>query len=171
MLSQFQDNFDYQTISRLIRGIVNEEILSCKVFAHLDDSGKYTCRVSNLRKYMQVSFDSLRRWTYPYVPDMNLVYTLSTKDQRTTSALTSLVRGETHAIEPRVPSTQYIRDSKGGSGFYKDGKVNIARSAQVGGSDLTALPPAVGEHSSIGPNSRIISSVIGRNCRIGTESE
>jgi NDP-sugar pyrophosphorylase family protein len=141
VLFQFQDNFDYETVPQFVKGVVNEEILACKVFAHLDNSGQYIGRVASLRRYQQVSWDILQRWAYPFVPDMNM----GMVDTNFT----------------------YSRGTLGGAGFYTEKRVHLARSAKIGSDTFHHIESMIGERTQVGANSRISSSIIGRGCRIG----
>eukprot|EP01129_Flabellula_baltica_P010539 TRINITY_DN4468_c0_g1_i1.p1 TRINITY_DN4468_c0_g1~~TRINITY_DN4468_c0_g1_i1.p1 ORF type:complete len:538 (+),score=113.70 TRINITY_DN4468_c0_g1_i1:24-1637(+) len=79
VLFQFQENFDYKTVSQFIVGVIREEILSAKVHCHFVEKGEYAARVDCLRTYKAVHRDIINRWTYPIVPDNNAEtsYTLS----------------------------------------------------------------------------------------------
>jgi NDP-sugar pyrophosphorylase family protein len=75
VLFHFQDNFDHQTLSQFLRGVVRQEILNAKVFAHVVTPPYYVARANCLRAYNTICRDIVTRWTYPLVPDNNLVFT------------------------------------------------------------------------------------------------
>lgn len=158
VLFQFNDNFDYTNVPQFVRGVVNEEILSCRVYAFVDQVS-YSSRASSLRRYQHVSWDILQRWTYPFIPDTNLV-TCGANDA----------------------NYSFVRDGRGGPGVYLQRPVHMARSAIVSGAaalrhpevvkqtqfeKLPSVPSVVGEQSQIGAGAVVLASVIGRNCRIG----
>ncbi|XP_071793924.1 translation initiation factor eIF2B subunit epsilon-like [Asterias amurensis] len=65
----FVDNFDYQTMSDFIRGVLlNEEIEGNKLYVHVIEE-EYAARVTNLPMYDSISKDVIRRWSHPMVPD------------------------------------------------------------------------------------------------------
>lgn len=72
LLTLFEDNFDYQLLSQMVKGVVNgEEVIERKVYARVVGNKHYTSRVSNLDQYHQVTRDILTRYSYPFVPDNN----------------------------------------------------------------------------------------------------
>jgi translation initiation factor eIF-2B subunit epsilon len=146
-------------LSQFVRGVVNEEILSCRVYTYVDAAQAYSSRASSLRRYQHVSWDIMQRWTFPFTPDTNLV-TVGANDANYT----------------------YVRDTRGGPGVYLQRPVHLARSAIVSGAAalshpevarytqterLPAVPSVVGEQTQIGAGSVILASSIGRNCKIG----
>ncbi|XP_064608515.1 translation initiation factor eIF2B subunit epsilon-like [Liolophura sinensis] len=68
----YKDNFDYQTRDDFVRGIlINEEILGNTMHVHfLTD--EYAARVSNVLMYDAISQDIINRWSFPFVPDVNI---------------------------------------------------------------------------------------------------
>ncbi|CAF1338764.1 unnamed protein product [Rotaria sordida] len=70
VLHLFKDNFDYSTINEFVKGIVrDEEIAGHTIYSYLYETG-YFLSVHNLRLYMKATFDILRRWSYPLVPEI-----------------------------------------------------------------------------------------------------
>lgn len=70
VLSLFADNYDYQSMSDFLRGILeNEEILGNTFYLHLLD-GEYAASVCDLQLYSAVSHDIINRWVFPVVPDL-----------------------------------------------------------------------------------------------------
>ncbi|KAK9827334.1 hypothetical protein WJX81_006406 [Elliptochloris bilobata] len=74
VLALFSDNWDYQNMRRdLMTGILSEEELGGKhLYVHELRRG-YAARVNNPRTYDAVSRDVLCRWTFPFVPDTNVL--------------------------------------------------------------------------------------------------
>eukprot|EP00898_Chlorokybus_atmophyticus_P000815 jgi/Chlat1/1734/Chrsp13S02153 len=78
VLYLFTDNFDYQHLRRdFVRGLLSDEIYANKIHVY-ELSNEYAARVHNLRSYDAVSRDVVNRWTFPIVPDTNLVLPEST---------------------------------------------------------------------------------------------
>jgi NDP-sugar pyrophosphorylase family protein len=72
VLMLFTDNFDYQSLRRdLVPGVLSEEELGNKLFAHVLPPAAYAERVQSLRAYDAVARDVLRRWAFPFAPDTN----------------------------------------------------------------------------------------------------
>ncbi|GIY02567.1 translation initiation factor eIF-2B subunit epsilon [Caerostris darwini] len=66
----FSDNFDYQTMDDLVKGLlVNEELLGNSMYIDTITSG-YGANVSNLFMYDAVSQDIVSRWVHPIVPEL-----------------------------------------------------------------------------------------------------
>ena len=73
LLLQFSDNFDYQDIRRhfIENEVVNWE-LGMHVYSYFIEQ-EYAARVHDPRTYHSVCRDIVRRWTYPMVPDAQLL--------------------------------------------------------------------------------------------------
>ena len=73
VLVHFSDNIDYQDIrSDYVHNEVQNLELGYRFFAHVI-TNEYAARVHCPRTYDSVSKDIVRRWTYPMVPDTNIV--------------------------------------------------------------------------------------------------
>jgi len=73
VLQLMADNFDFETIDDLIKGIlVNEEVQDVSVYVHTVKSMEYAARAADPVAYAAVSQDVLSRWVYPFVPDHNV---------------------------------------------------------------------------------------------------
>ena len=70
-----QDNFDYQSIRRdFIPGILGQEdILDKTIYAAVLSDDAYAVHVGDLHTYAAVSREIVHRWSYPHVPDLNIV--------------------------------------------------------------------------------------------------
>jgi translation initiation factor eIF-2B subunit epsilon len=73
VLQLMADNFDYETIDDLVKGIlVNEEVLDASVYVHAIHGLEYAARAADPTSYAAVSQDVMSRWVYPFVPDRNM---------------------------------------------------------------------------------------------------
>ena len=73
VLQLMADNFDFETIDDLIKGIlVNEEVQDVSVYVHTLRAMEYAARAADPMAYAAVSQDVLSRWVYPFVPDHNI---------------------------------------------------------------------------------------------------
>ena len=75
VLMLIQDNFDYQSIRRdFIPGILGQEdILDKTIYAAVLSDDAYAVHVGDLHTYAAVSREIIHRWSYPYVPDLNII--------------------------------------------------------------------------------------------------
>jgi len=73
VLQLMADNFDFETVDDLIKGIlVNEEVQDVSVYVHTVKSVEYAARATDPVVYAAISQDVLSRWVYPFVPDRNV---------------------------------------------------------------------------------------------------
>jgi len=73
LLMQFSDNFDYQDVRR---HFIENEVLNWELGMHIYSyfiEKEYAARVHDPRTYHSVCGDIIRRWTYPMVPDAQLL--------------------------------------------------------------------------------------------------
>ena len=141
MLFQFQDNFDYLTLEQFIQGVVHQEIFNAKIFTHIITNQHYAARANCLRSYNLISRDIISRWTYPLVPDNNL-----------------LLGGAT-SYSLRRPS------------IYKENNVNLSRSSTLEEDVVVGNDTDIGDntfisHSVIGRNCKIGANVRLEGCYI-----
>ncbi|KAK9448360.1 nucleotide-diphospho-sugar transferase [Limtongia smithiae] len=69
----FTENFDYSHIRKdFVHGILTSDLLGKTIFAHVV-TDHYAARVRSLQTYDAVSKDVISRYTYPIVPDSNLL--------------------------------------------------------------------------------------------------
>jgi translation initiation factor eIF-2B subunit epsilon len=74
ILAQWSDSFDYEVPRRqFLHGVLKDYELNGKTIHTEIVEEHYAARVFNLQSYESVSKDVLGRWTYPLVPDNNLV--------------------------------------------------------------------------------------------------
>jgi translation initiation factor eIF-2B subunit epsilon len=141
VLFQFQDNFDYLTLEQFIQGVVQQEIFNAKIFTHIITNQYYAARANCLRSYNLISRDIISRWTYPLVPDNNL-----------------LLGGSTSYALTR-PS------------IYKENNVNLSRSSTLEEDVVVGNNTDIGDntfvsHSVIGKNCKIGANVRLEGCYI-----
>ncbi|KAK9914949.1 hypothetical protein WJX75_002748 [Coccomyxa subellipsoidea] len=73
VLLLFSDNFDYQNVRKdFVSGVLSEEELGQQLYVH-ELHRDYAASVLNFRSYDAISSDVLQRWTFPFVPDTNLL--------------------------------------------------------------------------------------------------
>ncbi|TKX21700.1 putative translation initiation factor eIF-2B subunit epsilon [Elsinoe australis] len=74
VLALWSDNFDYEVPRRgFLHSVLKDyELNGKKIHVHVEEEG-YAARVRDVRSYGAVTSDILGRWTYPLVPDANMV--------------------------------------------------------------------------------------------------
>ncbi|KAH7362159.1 eIF4-gamma/eIF5/eIF2-epsilon [Plectosphaerella cucumerina] len=74
VLALWSESFDYELPRRnYLHGVLKDWELNGKaIFAEIIDDG-YAARASNLQMYESVSKDILSGWTYPFIPDCNVL--------------------------------------------------------------------------------------------------
>lgn len=74
VLALWSESFDYELPRKnFLHGVLKDFELNGKfIYTEIVDSG-YAARASNLQMYDSITRDVLSRWTYPLVPDSNLV--------------------------------------------------------------------------------------------------
>lgn len=165
----FTENFDYQDIRKdFMHGILTDDLLGKQIHCHVAKD-TYASRVASLQTYDAVSKDIVSRWTYPLVPDNNLL-----KDQSYTYQRSHIYKEQdVRLARSAVISAQVVIGSGTRTG---DGAV-IARSIIgrdcVIGNDCMIDGAYLWQNVSVGSGSNIKQAVladnvvIGRNCTIG----
>ncbi|KAK1451338.1 eIF4-gamma/eIF5/eIF2-epsilon [Colletotrichum melonis] len=74
VLALWSESFDYELPRRnFLHGVLKDWELNGKaIYAEVLDDG-YAARASNLQMYESISKDVLGRWTFPFVPDCNVI--------------------------------------------------------------------------------------------------
>ncbi|OLN91625.1 putative translation initiation factor eIF-2B subunit epsilon [Colletotrichum chlorophyti] len=74
VLALWSESFDYELPRRnFLHGVLKDWELNGKaIYAEVLDDG-YAARASNLQMYESISRDVLGRWTFPFVPDCNVI--------------------------------------------------------------------------------------------------
>lgn len=75
VLALWSESFDYELPRRnFLHGVLKDFELNGKmIYTEVIDGG-YAARANNLAMYDCISRDMIERWTFPYVPDSNLVH-------------------------------------------------------------------------------------------------
>jgi translation initiation factor eIF-2B subunit epsilon len=83
VLALWAESFDYEVPRRhFLHGVLKDYELNGKTIHTEIVEDHYAARVANLQSYEAISKDVLGRWTYPLVPDSNLVVGQSYKFER-----------------------------------------------------------------------------------------
>lgn len=135
VLALFTENFDYQDMRKdFVRGILQCDILGHKIGCYELAPDEYAARVRSSHLYDSVSRDIIGRWTFPIVPDMNLL-----EDQELT-----IKRGNRYMGRDVMLS----RSAEIGPNTVLGAGVTV-------GEGTTITRSVIGSNVSIGPNCRI----------------
>lgn len=78
----FTENFDYEDIRKdFVHGILTSDLLGKTIHCYVA-SETYSARVASVQTYDAISKDIVARWTYPMVPDNNILPDQTYKYQR-----------------------------------------------------------------------------------------
>ncbi|KAH7154889.1 nucleotide-diphospho-sugar transferase [Dactylonectria estremocensis] len=168
VLALWSESFDYELPRRnFLHGVLKDWELNGKmIYAEIFEEG-YAARASNLQMYDAISRDVLSRWTYPFIPECNVV-----PKQTYQRGINGVVaeEGVFHANDAKISNSIIGRNSTIGSGSKVSNSI-IGRDCKIGPnvvledcfiwSDVTVEDGArisrslVAETSVIGKNSNI----------------
>lgn len=135
VLALFTENFDYQDMRKdFVRGILQCDILGHRIGCYELAADEYAARVRSSHLYDSVSRDIISRWTFPIVPDMNLL-----EDQELT-----IKRGNRYIGRDVMLSRSAII----GAGSVLGAGVSV-------GEGTIITRSVIGPNTTIGPNCRI----------------
>lgn len=145
----FQDNFDYQLLRHdFVRGVLNSDLVKKTIYAYITD--EYAARVESWATYNGVSQDVLERWSYPMVPDANLL-------EHTEYAYES-----NHVYKDRKVVLAQLS--------HLDSCTCVGYGTTVG-NKTTISKSVVGAKCSIGANVKLHNSYVWDDAEIGDDSE
>ncbi|KAL7748509.1 translation initiation factor eIF-2B epsilon subunit, GEF [Sorochytrium milnesiophthora] len=148
VLALCSENFDYQDIRRdFVKGILESDLLGKTIYGHIIQA-EYAARVSSTQMYDTVSKDMMMRWTFPFVPDVNL------RDSNFTYRRNNVYR-EAPVLLSR--STQLVRNVVVGA------HTSIGEHTVVTGS-------VIGRNCKIGRNVRLINAYLWDNVVVEDDS-
>lgn len=168
VLALWSESFDYELPRKnFLHGVLKDWELNGKmIYAEILDDG-YAARTSNLQMYDCISKDILERWTFPFVPDSNLVHGQTYRRVQGGSYL------EDHVVVER--GSKITRSAVGRGTAVKPGSVItgsvIGRKCKIG-ANVRIENSYIWDDTVIKDGTSIIHSVvagsviIGPNCRI-----
>ena len=169
VLALWAESFDYENTRRhFLHGVLKDYELNGQTIHTQVVENYYAARVANLQAYDAVSKDVLGRWTYPLVPDSNLVADQTYKFERGGLCKENgVVLARTCKTGKR---TVLGRDTSIGGGSSISNSI-IGRRCQIG-KDVVIENAYIWDDVSIGDGSKITRSIIanevsvGKNCTI-----
>ncbi|UJR23483.1 hypothetical protein I4U23_026482 [Adineta vaga] len=160
VLHLFKDNFDCSTINDLVKGVLrDEEIAGHTIYSYLYETG-YFLSVHNIRLYMKATFDILRRWSYPLVPE--IMASIPKLSLITTTTTTTPNSSQIKLNDPYLSFHNAIYPiTYDKHNIYKQGDIQLDRLSHI------QQDVYIGNKSQISSGVCLRSSLIGQNCIIG----
>ncbi|KAG6185638.1 hypothetical protein E4U27_000432 [Claviceps purpurea] len=165
VLALWSESFDYELPRRnFLHGVLKDWELNGKmIYAEILEDG-YAARASNLQMYDSISRDILGRWTYPFIPENNLV-PKQTYERHANGLV--MEQNVSHAHDARLQNTVIGRDTTVGSGS-KISNCVIGKGCKIG-ANVTIEGSFIWGDSTIEDGSRIVHSLIGDSVSVGQD--
>ncbi|KAK2593729.1 translation initiation factor eIF-2B epsilon subunit, GEF [Conoideocrella luteorostrata] len=163
VLALWSESFDYELPRRnFLHGVLKDWELNGKmIYAEVLEDG-YAARASNLQMYDSVSRDILGRWTFPFIPENNLVPKQTY--QRHANGLI-MEQNVSHAPDARLVNTVIGRDTTVGS-KTKISNCFVGKGCKIG-ANVILEDSFIWDNTVIEDGSRISYSIIGDSAVIG----
>lgn len=163
VLALWSESFDYELPRRnFLHGVLKDWELNGKmIYAEILEDG-YAARASNLQMYDAISRDILGRWTFPFIPENNLVPKQTY--QRHANGLV-MEHNVSHTHDARMANTVIGRDTTIGPGS-KISNCFIGTGCKIG-ANVVLEDSAVWDNATIAEGTRISRSIIGDWVSIG----
>ncbi|KAM5352088.1 hypothetical protein ACJ41O_004811 [Fusarium nematophilum] len=166
VLALWSESFDYELPRRnFLHGVLKDWELNGKmIYAEIFEDG-YAARASNLQMYEAISRDVLDRWTYPFIPECNVVPKQSY--QRHINGVVA-EHGAFYANDARVSNSIIGRDSNIGSGSKISNSI-IGRDCKIG-ANVVLEDCFIWNDATIEDGARISRSIVADAVNIGKNS-
>lgn len=172
VLALWSESFDYELQRKnYLHGVLKDWELNGKmIYAAILEDG-YAARASNLQMYDAISRDILGRWTFPFIPENNLISTQSY--QRHANGLV-MEHNVSHAHDARLTNAVIGRNTTIGSGT-KISNCFIGTGCKIG-SNVVLEDSFVWDNTIIQDRSRVSYSIVadsvtlGKNCSVAAGS-
>lgn len=163
VLALWSESFDYELPRKnFLHGVLKDWELNGKaIHAEILEDG-YAARASNLQMYDAISRDILGRWTFPFIPENNLVPTQTY--QRHPNGLV-MEHNVSHAHDARLVNAVIGRDTTIGQGS-KVSNCFVGKGCKIG-ANVVLEDTFVWDNTTIGDETRITHSIVGESAFIG----
>ncbi|KAK5653576.1 hypothetical protein OQA88_8838 [Cercophora sp. LCS_1] len=163
VLALWSESFDYELPRKnFLHGVLKDFELNGKmIYTEVLDDG-YATRASNLGLYDCVSKDILERWTFPFVPDTNLVHGQTFKRNREGSCVED---GVVIARGGVVKKSVIGRSSTVGAGAQISKSV-IGKRCKIG-KNVTIEDSYIWDDTVIGDDSTVTRSIVAGHVTVG----
>ncbi|CAF0789931.1 unnamed protein product [Adineta ricciae] len=161
VLHLFKDNIDCSTINDLVKGVLrDEEIANHTIYSYIYEKG-YFLSVHNLSLYMKATFDILRRWSYPLVPEIMASVPKLHLATTTTTPSSPQIKLSDPCLSFCNTNHPVVYDKHN---IYKQGDIQLDRLSHI------QQDVFIGNKSQIASGVCLRSSFIGQNCTIGKDT-
>ncbi|OTA02274.1 hypothetical protein A9Z42_0026160 [Trichoderma parareesei] len=172
VLALWSESFDYELPRRnFLHGVLKDWELNGKmIYAEIFEDG-YAARASNLQMYDAISRDILGRWTFPFIPENNIVPKQAYKKH---SNNVMIETGASHAHDATLRNSVIGTDTSIGSGSKVINSI-IGTGCTIG-ANVTLENSYVWNGTTIGDGTTVSQSiladnvVVGKGCTIPTGS-
>jgi translation initiation factor eIF-2B subunit epsilon len=163
VLALWSESFDYELPRRnFLHGVLKDWELNGKmIYAEIMDDG-YAARASNLQMYDAISRDILGRWTFPFIPENNLVP--SQTYQRHPNGLV-MEHNVSHAHDARLANAVIGRGTKIGPASQIS-NCFVGKGCKIG-ANVVLEDSFIWDYATIEDGTRISHSVVGDGVVIG----
>lgn len=163
VLALWSESFDYELPRRnFLHGVLKDWELNGKmIYAEIMEDG-YAARASNLQMYDAISRDILGRWTFPFIPENNLVPTQSY--QRHANGLV-MEHNVSHASDARLAKAIIGRDTTIGAGSQIS-NCSIGKGCKIG-ANVVLENSFIWGNTTIEDGTKISHSIVGESATIG----
>ncbi|KAG5918591.1 hypothetical protein E4U42_006798 [Claviceps africana] len=163
VLALWSESFDYELPRRhFLHGVLKDWELNGKMIYAEVLEDRYAARASNLQLYDSISRDVLGRWTFPFIPENNLVPKQTY--QRHANGLV-MEQDASHAHDARLHNTVIGRDTTIGSSSQIS-NCFIGKGCKIG-ANVVLEDSFIWDDSTIEDGTRIVHSIIGDSVSIG----
>ncbi|KAK3690014.1 nucleotide-diphospho-sugar transferase [Podospora appendiculata] len=165
VLALWSESFDYELPRKnFLHGVLKDFELNGKViYTEILEDG-YAARANTLRMYDCISKDILGRWTFPYVPDSNMVHDQAYKRAREGSCIEEGVK---LAKDSKVTKSVIGRRSTAGAGATIARSI-IGRRCKIG-KNVKIENSYIWDDTTVGDGSSIVNSILADSVIIGKD--
>ncbi|EGR48892.1 uncharacterized protein TRIREDRAFT_121569 [Trichoderma reesei QM6a] len=163
VLALWSESFDYELPRRnFLHGVLKDWELNGKmIYAEIFEDG-YAARASNLQMYDAISRDILGRWTFPFIPENNIVPKQAYKKH---SNNVMIETGASHAHDATLRNSVIGTDTSIGSGSKVINSI-IGTGCTIG-ANVTLENSYVWNGTAIGDGTTVSQSILADNVVVG----
>lgn len=163
VLALWSESFDYELPRRnFLHGVLKDWELNGKmIYAEILEDG-YAARASNLQMYDAISQDIISRWTFPFIPENNLV---PKQDYKRHIHGLVMETGASHANDAKLSRSIIGKNTSIGAGSKVSNSI-IGRDCKIG-ANVTLENCFIWGDATIGDGSRISRSLVAESAVIG----
>ncbi|KAK2132995.1 nucleotide-diphospho-sugar transferase [Fusarium oxysporum II5] len=166
VLALWSESFDYELPRRnFLHGVLKDWELNGKmIYTEICEDG-YAARASNLQQYDAISRDVLGRWTYPFIPECNIVPKQAYQRHRPAVVVE---HGAFYATTSEVQNSIIGRNSYIGPGSKISNSI-IGRDCKIG-NNVILKDCYIWDHTTVGDDARIYRAIVADSATIEENS-